>query len=267
MTLETYFKEDLQLGLMDKAAPVDQTDVPSLARQVFSLINASDREKTMEQIGEALRKNYQSHNNELLKYHPKLELVFDPPEKEGMLRQRFTITLQKDGREMSLYQFIALLQEDIDLTEAVLEDNDKKLFEDILLETISHKLRKRINESQKWCEDMTALMRTLNTSMGLRFSLDWKPKKAETPDEMDTAQLVSLLNKDRMLLTKQDSEMVSGHFRAKVRSARQAAIEQGMIANYADLIRTVLDYRKRSNKYRNSYIDIILKFQYTVRKR
>ena len=243
MTLETYFKEDLQLGLVGKAAPVDQTDVPSLARQVFSLINASDREKTMEQIGEALRKNYQSHNNELLKYHPKLELVFDPPEKDGMLRQRLTITMQKDGREMSLYQFIALLQEDIDLTEAVLEDNDKKLFEDILLETISHKLRKRINESQKWCEDMTALMRTLNTSMGLRFSLDWKPKKAETSDEMDTAQLVSLLNKDRMLLTKQDSEMVSGHFRAKVRSARQAAIEQGTIANYADLIRTVLDYR------------------------
>lgn len=243
MALETYFKEDLQLGLMDKAAPVDQTDVPGLARQVFSLINASDREKTMEQIGEALRKNYQSHNNELLKYHPKLELVFDPPEKEGMLRQRFTITLQKDGREMSLYQFIASLQEDIALTEAVLEDNDKKLFEDILLETISHKLRRRINESQKWCEDMTALMRTLNTSMGLHFSLDWKPKKAEAPEEMDTAKLVSLLNKDQMLLTKQDSEMVSGHFRAKVRSARQAVIEQGMIANYADLIRTVLDYR------------------------
>lgn len=243
MALETYFREDLQLALMDKVTPADQTDISSLARQVYSLINASDREKTMEQLGEALRKNYQSHNNELLKYHPKLELVFDPPEKEGMLRQRFTITLQKDGREMSLYQFIASLQEDIALTEAVLEDNDKKLFEDILLETISHKLRRRINESQKWCEDMTALMRTLNTSMGLRFSLDWKPKKAETPDEMDTAQLVSLLNKDQMLRTKQDSEMVSGHFRAKVRSARQAAMEQGIPANYADLIRTVLDYR------------------------
>lgn len=243
MALETYFREDLQLALMDKVTPADQTDISSLARQVYSLINASDREKTMEQLGEALRKNYQSHNNELLKYHPKLELVFDPPEKEGMLRQRFTITLQKDGREMSLYQFIASLQEDIALTEAVLEDNDKKLFEEILLETISHKLRRRINESQKWCEDMTALMRTLNTSMGLRFSLDWKPKKAETPEEMDTAKLVSLLNKDQMLRTKQDSEMVSGHFRAKVRSARQAAMEQGIPANYADLIRTVLDYR------------------------
>jgi len=243
MALETYFKEDLQLGLVEKVMVNDKMELPELARQASSLIQAADRERTLEQIGEVLRNNFQSHNNELLKYHPKLELVFDPPEKEGMLRQRFTITLQKDGREMNLYQFIASLQEDIALTESVLEENDRKLFEDILLETISHKLRRRINESQKWCEDMSALMRTLNTSMGLRFSLDWKPKKAETTEEMDTAQLVSLLNKDRMLLTKQDSEMVSGHFRAKVRSARQAAIEQQMPANYADLIRTVLDYR------------------------
>lgn len=243
MALENYFKEELRLGLVDKAAPIDQADIPDLARKASSLVNAADRERTLEQVGEALRKNYQSHNNELLKYQPRLELVFDPPENLGMLRQRFTITLQKDGREMNLYQFIASLQEDIALTESVLEENDRKLFEDILLETISHKLRRRINESQKWCEDMSALMRTLNTSMGLRFSLDWKPKKAETTEEMDTAQLVSLLNKDRMLLTKQDSEMVSGHFRAKVRSARQAAIEQQMPANYADLIRTVLDYR------------------------
>lgn len=243
MALENYFKEDLQLGLVEKASPIDQTDIPNLARQASSLISSADRERTLEQVGEALRKNYQSHNNELLKYQPRLELVFAPSESLGMLRQRFTITLQKDGREMSLYQFIASLQEDIVLTESVLEENDKKLFEDILLETISHKLRRRINESQKWCEDMTVLMRTLNTTMGLRFSLDWKPKKAETTEELDTAQLVSLLNKDRMLLTKQDSEMVSGHFRAKVRSARQAAIEQQMPANYADLIRTVLDYR------------------------
>ncbi len=243
MALEKYFNEDFQLGLVDKVNATNPVDPCTLARQVSSLVNAADRERSPEQVGEALRKNYTSHNNELLRYQPKLELVFDPPEYPGMLRQRFTITLQKDGREMSLYQFIASLQEDIALTESVLEENDRKLFEDILLETISHKLRRRINESQKWCEDMTSLMGTLNTSMGLRFSLDWKPKKAETTEELDTVKLVSLLNKDRMLLTKQDSELVSGHFRAKVRATRQAAIEQGMPANYGDLIRTVLDYR------------------------
>lgn len=243
MELEKYFEEDLRLGLVDKVSSINQPDPCTLARQAGSLIPAADRERSLEQVGEALRKNFSSHNNELLRYQPKLELVFEPSAYPGMLRQRFTITLQKDGREMSLYQFITSLQTDIALTESVLEENDRKLFEDILLETISHKLRRRINESQKWCEDMTLLMGTLNTSMGLHFSLDWKPKKADNAEELDTVKLVSLLNKDRMLLTKQDSEMVSGHFRAKVRTARQSAIEQGMPANYADLIRTVLDYR------------------------
>lgn len=243
MELEAYFKEDLQLGLVEKLTATEQTDMDNLARQASSLIVAADRERSFEQVAEALRKNYASHNNELLRYQPKFELVFAPPAYSGMLRQRSTITLQKDGREMSLYQFIVSLQNDIALTESVLEENDRKLFEDILLETISQKLRRRIQESQKWCEDMSCLMGTLNTSMGLRFSLDWKPKKADTAEELDTAKLVSLLNKDRMLLTKQDSELVSGHFRAKVRSARQNAVEEGVTANYADLIRTVLDYR------------------------
>ena len=241
--LEQYFKEELQLGLVDRISGVDSTAPYDLARGASGLINAADRERTLEQVGESLRKNYTSHNNELLKYQPRLDLAFDPPANPGMLRQRYTITLQKDGREVSLYQFLSSLQEDIELTKSVLEENDRKLFEDILLETISHKLRRRINESKKWCEDMTALMGTLNTSMGLRFSLDWKPRKGETPEELDTVKLVELLNKDRMLLTKQDSEMVSGHFRAKVRAARQSAMEQGLPANYADLIRTVLDYR------------------------
>ena len=221
----------------------DACDIRTAAERAGALIYVADRERTLEQVGEALRKNFQAHNNMLLAYHPKLEMVFNPPEFPGMLRQRFTITLQKDGREMSLYQFIVSLQADIALTESVLEENDRKLFEDILLETISHKLRRRINESQKWCADMTALMGTMNTSMGLHFSLDWKPRKAETEEELDTVKLVSLLNKDRMLLTKQDSEMVSDHFRAKVRKARQDSIELGMTANYGDLIRNVLDYR------------------------
>lgn len=241
--LENYFLEDLKLGLTDKISYSQQDSLSTLAQKAYSLVPAADRGRTPEQVGEALRTNFQQHNNTLLQYHPKLEMVFDAPEYQGMLRQRYCITLQKDGRTLTLYEFIQTLQTDISLTESVLEENDRKLFEDILMETISHKLRRRIEESQKWCEAMTALMGTLNTSMGLRFSLNWKPRKAENEGELDTVQLVTLLNKDRMLLTKQDSTLVSRHFRAKVKKARQEAADQGQIANYADMIRTVLDYR------------------------
>ena len=151
--------------------------------------------------------------------------------------------MQWEGKELSLYDFIRELQAKIDLTATVLEEKDRDLFENILAETISHKLRARIEESQQWAKSMTDLMGTLKTSMGLTFRLDWKPKRAEGGEELDTAKLVQLLNKDRALLTREDSQSVSMHFRTKVRRAREEAALQERMIGYADLIRDVLDYR------------------------
>lgn len=238
--LETYFSEDLSLGLL----PLNrESGLAVYAREAQSKIQAFDRERTQMQLEDSLRNNYQQHNNSLLKYQPKIEPVFDPPSQESMLRQRLCITLQRDGKELSLQEFIARLQMDVDLATTLLEEKDRELFENILTETISHKLRARINESQQWAQAMTALMGTLKTSMGLVFSLDWRAKKAEDAAELDTAQLVLLLSKDRALLTAEDSKRVSTHFRTKVKKARQNAAEQELQTNYADLIREVLDYR------------------------
>ena len=90
---------------------------------------------------------------------------------------------------------------------------------------------------------MSDLMQMLVTSMGLTFSLEWKAKKAQGEQELDTAQLVLLLSKDKALLTPEDSKRVSEHFRAKVKKARQNAEDQERMFGYADLIRDVLDYR------------------------
>ena len=68
-------------------------------------------------------------------------------------------------------------------------------------------------------------------------------EKSEGEGELDTAQLVTLLNKDRALLTPEDSQKVSGHFRSKVKRTREEARLEGLAVNYADLIRSVLDYR------------------------
>ena len=237
---ETYFSEELALGFVAYRA---DADLAACANEAQSKIQAVDRERTRMQIEDSLRNNYQQHNNALLKYQPKIELVFAPPDKEAMLRQRLCITLQRDGKELTLQEFIGRLQADIDMTTVLLEEKDRELFEDILAETISHKLRARISESMQWANDMTGLMGNLKTSMGLVFSLDWKAKKAVDAEELDTAQLVQLLSKDRALLTGEDSKRVSAHFRAKVKKARQNAAERESQANYADLIREVLDYR------------------------
>ena len=237
--LEKYFLEDLKLGLSSVSdGPIEQQ-----AQEACGKVRPEDRERTPERIGDALRNNYQQHNNTLLKYQPKIELVFDDAANQGMLRQRLCISLQWAGKELSLYDFIEELQGKIDMTATLLEEKDRELFENILAETISHKLRSRIEESQQWAKNMTDLMGTLKTSMGLTFRLEWKAKKAEGEAELDTAQLVLLLNKDRALVTREDSQRVSTHFRTKVKRARQEAALQEQLISYADLIRDVLDYR------------------------
>lgn len=237
---ERYFLEDLALGF----SGLDETsDLEERARQAASKIQPADRGYTPEHMADALRRNYERSNNSLLSYHPEIRLVFEAPNHTAHLRQRLCILLKKGGKELSLYDFIQSLQADIDSTGSILEDRDRELFENILTETISHKLRARIEESGRWVRDMTSLMATLTTSMGLTFSLDWKEKKSEGDGELDTAYLVTLLNKDRALLTPEDSQKVSSHFRNKVKRAREEAHVQGISVNYADLIRSVLDYR------------------------
>lgn len=238
--LERYFREDLELGFsgLDEGLNLEER-----ARQAASKIQPADRKYTPEHMADALRSNYQRSNNSLLGYHPEIKLVFDAPDQPAHLRQRLCILFKKGGKELSLYEFIHSLQTDIDSTGSILEDRDRELFENILTETISHKLRARIEESGRWVRDMTSLMATLTTSMGLTFSLDWKEKKSEGDGELDTVHLVTLLNKDRALLTPEDSQKVSSHFRNKVKRTREEAHVQGLSVNYVDLIRSVLDYR------------------------
>ena len=238
--LETYFREDLELGF----SGLDGTLVlEEQARQAAGKAPASARGRTTAEMGEAISSNFQRYRGSLSGYHPEIKMVFDAPDQPAQLRQRYVITLKKGGRELSLYAFIQALQTDIDTTGALLEDRDRELFENILTETISHTLRARIEESAQWTRNMTGLMATLTTSMGLTFSLDWKEKKSEGEGELDTAQLVTLLNKDRALLTPEDSQKVSSHFRSRVKRAREEARLRGEAVNYADLIRGVLDYR------------------------
>ena len=238
--LERYFAEDLDLGFvtLDRERGLEEC-----ARQAASRVQASDRGRTVAEMGEAISSNFQRYRGSLSNYHPEIKMWFGAPGKPAQLRQRYVIVLKKNGKELSLYGFIQSLQSDIDTTGNLLEDKDRDLFEDILTDTVSHTLRARIEESAQWTRNMTGLMAKLTTSMGLNFSLDWKEKKSEGTGELDTAQLVTFLNKDRALLTPEDSQRVSGHFRSKMKRAREEAHIQGIAVNYADLIRSVLDYR------------------------
>jgi uncharacterized protein (TIGR02680 family) len=125
-----------------------------------------------------------------------------------------------------------------------LDEMDKKLYEEILLNSVGHKLRGRIRRAEQWTEKMKGLMESRDTSSGLKFSIKWRPRTADSEQEMDTSDLVSLLKQDTNLLNDNDLERITNHFRSKIQAAKTWVEEKGDGHTLLQVLKMVLDYRK-----------------------
>lgn len=141
-------------------------------------------------------------------------------------------------------QFCQLLKNSIEVTELLILEKDREIFVDILSRTLSQQLTERIEESRQWIHTMSVLMKQMDTSMGLSFSLEWKARTAQNEQEIDTLELEKLLRRDQSLLTSEDIERVARHFRSKIQKEKQRLAEEGGSVNYIDMVRDALDYRK-----------------------
>ncbi len=118
------------------------------------------------------------------------------------------------------------------------------MYEEIILKTIGRILRSRIQRAERWVKDMNELMQQLDTSSGLVLFIQWKPRTAETEEEMDTKELVELLRMNSRLLKEEDLQRVTKHFRSKIHRARELLEERGQGNTLHQIIKEVLDYRK-----------------------
>lgn len=162
---------------------------------------------------------------------------------EGRLRSRVCIQLYLDGQRLDLLDFIRRLESQREVEEQLLSQEDRRLFETILNQTVITKLSHRINSSQEWTQRMSGIMEQLNTSMGLRFSLVWKGKPADQQKELDTGELLKLLRKDPALMGDADRQKITDHFRAKINRARERSQMEATPATYSELMREALDFR------------------------
>lgn len=246
--LRNYFEEELVLKLVFDR---ESQGIFECAKRAVSVLRESDKNREPTDLLQALHQVYQRHNGSLVNYGTSLEECFDTPveaaletEAAGAIRKRVRVVSSWNGKRVYLEEFYGILKQGIDETELLIQKKDRELFEDILSQTISRQLTDRIAESRKWVSDMSQLMREMDTSMGLIFSLDWKPCKAENDMELDTAELEQILLRDHMLLTIEDIEKVAAHFRSRIRMEKLKLEEKGDMINYMDLVRDALDYRK-----------------------
>ncbi len=246
--LRKYFEEELSLRLVLQR---ENRTLADCAKEAVKVLREGDKNREYGEMLQALVQVYQKHNGSLASYGTSLEECFESVgEQPGVgaqfqpLRKRVQVVSTWNGKKVFLEEFYKILKETIEETELLIQQKDRELFEDILSQTISQQLTDRIAESRDWVRDMSNLMKQLDTSMGLRFSLEWKPKSAENDMELDTMELEQILLRDRELLTVEDIEKVAAHFRSKIRMEKLRLEEEGSLINYMELVRDALDYRK-----------------------
>jgi uncharacterized protein (TIGR02680 family) len=238
--LAKYFKEELELGFVISDSTLT---LKQCAERADKMVMDDDKEKDIVSIHNRLNGEYRKHCDTLAaSYNPTLEEYFDDAGSDN-IRKRIKITLVLNNKQIPPAEFEQSLSSMIEEDKLLVKYDEEQMFKEILLNTISKKLYYRIDSSRKWVESMAELMKSINTSMGLSFSLSWKPKNDRGDNELTFNELNSVLNKDKDLIDPEDYEKLSAHFRSKIESQQRIAEEQGKEVNYSDLVRNVLDFR------------------------
>ncbi len=203
----------------------------------------NEKQKSLSEIQERLSDLYRKHSTILSsEYGMTLEHCFEDDDSDTV-RRRMQIQLIWCGHKISPFEFERELSETIENDRVMIRKNEENMFKDILLNTISKKLYCRIEESMQWVDSMAELMRSINTSMGMTFSLSWKPQKDISEKEMGYDELSSILIKSRELISPEDFEKLSEHFRSKIELEKIMLEEKGCDINYSEIIKNVMDFR------------------------
>ena len=246
-------REILKQELDLKYIVTEYDEINKVIKQILEEYEYFDKENKNEQsYFETLIEKYKSNVENLIDYNLEIGNIFikdivteDEELKEiEKTRTRSDITCFVNGKKINLKDLKIYIEESIEETKNLVDDEDRHLFEEILIGAVGRKIRERIYSAKAWIESMNKLMKSLNTSSGLSFSLNWKPKMAIDENEIDTKEIVDILNSEVGLLKQSDIKKVATHFRSKFAKAEKEFTEKGAIVPFYSIIKETLDYRK-----------------------
>lgn len=238
--LSEYFEEEWALKFIfeDETLTLNQRVL-----KAQKCVCDGDEQKNIQEVSARLEEIYRKRSNALSgEYRPMKELLF-PNSEPDSIRTRTRITLTWRGHQLPPAIFASDLNAAIENDKLLIKKEEEEMFRTILMNTISKKLYLRIDASRKWVKSMSELMQGINTSMGLSFSLSWKPKRDIGEHELSFEELYKLLAGDAQLMKAEDYERLSTHFRSRIEHERLVMEENGQEVNYTELVRNVLDFR------------------------
>lgn len=244
--LETCFAAERSLHYVE--LPEEESETAEPAERIRSLLAGECRDMDKEQIIRSLNQVYFENRGFLTDYQIMQTELFEELDREAQKgdpsAKRLDIAARYQGVRIPFGRLLTHLAEEIAELKDLIKAGDRELFEDILANTVSRKIRGKINSSNAWVEKMNSLMGAMNTSSGLKLNLRWRSRTAETEDQLDTKELVELLKKDYRLMREDEAAKLSAHFRSKVEEARRHARDSGGMISFYQVMKETLDYRK-----------------------
>lgn len=245
--LERAFEAEYALGYVAKNE-TQRDDAEEQASRICTMLSGKFGNKKQSDLLGSLQEVYHQNRGYLLEYHLTMETLFSEMDEEtsvfAMAMKRIDISAKYRGTSLRFYELIEKISADAEEQKRLLSDKDRELFEDILANTISKKIRGKIQASKRWVDKMNMLMESMQTSSGLTLSLRWKNKRAEKEEQLDTRKLVELLQKDVEIMRIEEVEQLSAHFRSKIEEARKLSADTNSVWSFHGIMKEVLDYRK-----------------------
>ncbi|HDR8321807.1 TPA: TIGR02680 family protein [Bacillus cereus] len=160
------------------------------------------------------------------------------------LKGRRFIQLDYQGQRVSPYYVASALKKGLEEQKEWLNEQDRQLYEDIIVNTVGIILRNRIQRAQNWVKQMDKVMAERDNSSGLTFSIAWKPLTADSEQELDTKDLVKLLQRNSKFLNEEDLQRITKHFQSRIMKAKELIQLRNEGTTLQQVLKEVLDYRK-----------------------
>lgn len=157
---------------------------------------------------------------------------------------RYLWTAKKDGRLLSLYEFLERIDSEIIEKKNLITQQERELFEEVLAKDIGFKISRKIMLAQDWVKRMNELMDGMDLSGNLKFRLSWEQKKQELEDELSTSELVKLISKDPATASDTDRQKIVKHFRARIERAKRLHDSPESFQSLYEIMKEILDYRQ-----------------------
>ena len=241
------FRYELNLGYIEELKDLEECEAIEYVIEKYKLSESYKQNDIISNIHEIIRESSLELNNYNIGVYD-TDNIYTNYEDENIkglieISKRVDIRIKLQKKEISLYDLIKKLNLNIEEHNLLINENERKVFEDILINNLSTKISARISRAKNWVKEIDKLMDKVNTSNGLKLNITWVPKKGQSEDDIDIKELSTLLSTSKFL-TEEEREKVSKHFKLKLKQQKRRMEDENKISSYQSIIKEVLDFRR-----------------------